>query len=437
MKYYFKILLLSFGIGIFNILIYLFLLQFQIAPNGGYIPQEFVEISLIILGIPLQFIVLTVVSLIFKKNNIAILVTSCLFVVACFLINWFTSTHQRREYNDAAEERRIFRKTEELNYDTAISTPEGYPIKLLSQGYLSTIVEGKGYQVGYFLTDEVYSENWGSGPTDGSGGAVPDSLKLYWFSFLENKYYRLNTKLDKRKISDYFKKGYEYDNIGNLEKTTRANYQDLTAGIAPGGDVALWISSPNDIRIIDVFKAKEVSFENIGKDDIVKDNEIKKVLSDTCTCEEVDRLQFRRIVHNNTPIPYGIWTKKYLEKFNWKIAVSNLEPIKYEMYFHFYNGERFSLYNEKISALKHQKQVVPEHIAFTFFENKKTYKAYFEFDEDEIFNNFKKLTKENPSEPIDIILNFNSDFTKSTIKLKSKYKTLDFVKMKSLEVSEN
>lgn len=426
--------MLSVGIGIFNFLMYLFLLQFQIASFN-----ETAYFTFLILGvIPVQFIMLALVAFISKKNKPTVFVTSGLFIVTCFLFIWFNTKYARHAYRDAVEEKQLYHKTEQKEYNIGISTPEGYPIKLMTNGSgFSVIIDGKGYHAGKFKTNKVYSENWGNGPSDGLGIAIPDSLKLYWFSFLENKYYGLSTKLDKTKISDYFKKGYQYDRIGNLEEIVTADYQDLLVGIAPGGDVVLWISSSNDTREINVFKAKEINPNQFKSYyiDLVEKDEIKTVLSDTCTC--IDNPLLKKIVHQKKPINFGIWTEKYRKKFNWKVAVNTLEPIKSQLKFYFYNGERFSFYNERISSIKYQRQLIPEGIVFTFFENKKRYKAYFEFDEDEIFNNFKKLTQSNPNEPIDIVLNINPNFTTASIELKSKDKTLNFEKMKTIKINAN
>lgn len=55
MKYYFKLFLLSAGVGAVNILIFIFLLQFQIVHNSGYLPQELVTVGIILIAIPIEF----------------------------------------------------------------------------------------------------------------------------------------------------------------------------------------------------------------------------------------------------------------------------------------------------------------------------------------------------------------------------------------------
>lgn len=435
MKHYFKIFLLSVGIGFFNILMYTVFLQIQIVPSNLYFPQEIIGFGLILLSIPIQFALLSLISFLFKKNKLALLIASGFFIVSCFLILWFTSVDERRSYNQEAKQRQRYSKTEQRDYNTRISTPEGYPIKLLTDGGdLSVIIDGQGYRAGQFETD-VFSETWGNGWGNGTGSSVPDSLKILWFSFVENKYYGLNAKLDKTKISNYFKNGYKKVELNDAQESTLAkqgDYKDLIAGIAPGGDVVVWLSGRKDTREIGVFKGKELNSDQFKEYDIVKEDEIKKVLRDTCTCK--DNTQFRKIVHNKKPIPFGTWTTKYREKLNWKVDINSLEPTKSELELYFYNGENFSLFNEEVTKSRHQNQAVPSYIIFHFLKNKQEYKAFFQFDEDEIFSNFKTLTKENRDELLDIVLNFNENFTTATVKIKSKNKTLDFAKMKTLQI---
>lgn len=439
MKYYLKLFALSVAIGFINILIMLSLLQIQIVSHSSYIPVELFVGFLILMAIPVQFIILILIAFIFKRNQLAIAITSGLLVVTCFFILWFGSEDERYQYEQYRKNEQIYDRTEKYHYEQGISTPEGYPIKLL-RGEFTLAVRGDHNLNTRLETDKVYSENWGNGETtfrsfDGPKAVLHDSLHLYWYSFLENKYYELNTKLNKTKISNCFKTGYEYDRSGKLEEITKADYNQLIAGIAPGGDVVLWISSFNDTKEIEVFKAKEINVKNVVRYDTVTNEERKKVLSDTCTCK--DDPQFRKIVNNNKPIPFGIWTGKYRKKFNWKMDINSFGQTKSALKFYFFNGEEYSVYKLETAKIKYQKQVLPNYIKFTFLKNKKIYKAYLEFDENEIFSHFDKLTYENPDEPIDIELDINSDLTQTTIKLRSKDKTLDFKKMKTAEIDSD
>lgn len=433
MKYYFKIFLLSVVIGIINILIFLFLLQFQIVHNSSYISQEVFTFFLILLAIPLQFLLLLVVSFIFKRNLSAIVISSGLMIMVCIVLLWDTSTVERQTYNDE----QVFNNTEQYDYQQGISTPEGYPIKLLPGSQFTIAVQGDRTPYTLLETAKVYSVNWGNGDTtfkssDGPDIVLPDRLELYWFSFLENKYYKLSTKLNKAQISEYFKKGFKRDYSGNLDTISKSNYRELIAGIAPGGDVVLWISGANNTKELEVFKADLIDTKENEIHHAVEKDEIKEVLKDTCTCK--DNVQFRKIVNNGKPIPIGIWTNKYRKKYNWKVEINHFGQTKSSLDLSFFNGEQYELFNEEVVKMKYQKQVLPDYLIYTFIKNHKKYEAYLEFDEDEVFSHFEKLDPNNSNESIDIVLNISPDLKQTTIQLRSKNRTLDFEKMKSVKI---
>lgn len=435
MKYYLKLFLLSTAIGFINILLFLYLLQFKTIHNSSYISVELGIIFLILLSILLQFLILLVISFLFKRNLIALVTTSVLFIVICSVILFMT-------YSDDTEQFRSnknFKPTESYDYLQGISTPEGYPIKLLiGSGF--NIPADQDRKSNYFLeSNKVYSSEWGVGNTTfisyNRSHAAPSSLRLYWYSYLENKYYLLNTNIDSSKISNSFKKGFKRDVKGTLtnKESIIANYNALITGIAPGGDVVLWMSGSVANTEIGFYKANEINSKEIKDYDIVTDNERKTVLNDTCAC--IDRSQFRKIVNEGKPIPFGIWTNKYRKKFNWKLTINDFGQTKSALNFYFFNGENYALYNEDVIRLNYQNQVLPSLIKFTFIKDKLKYVVFIEFDENEIFNNFEKLTKINKDEPIDVVLNIASDLKQAKIELKSKDKTLYFEALKKLKIN--
>lgn len=433
MKYYFKIFLLSLAIGIVNTLIFFLFLQFQIIHNSSYIRQELLTVGLILSAIPIQFLLLLLVSFFFKRNRTALKMTSLLFILVCIFTLWATSSEERSRYSNE----RVYSQTEKYDYQQGISTPEGYPIQLLSESRFTLAMKGDRNPVTLLETGKVYSNQWGNGEStfkssDDGDVVLPDSLKLYWYSFVEDKYYALNTALDKALLSSYFKKGFRHDISGKLEETIQGKYNELIAGIAPGGDVVLWISSFNDTREIAVFKAKEISASTLKDYDIIQKDVRNEVLNDTCTCE--DNIQFRKIAHRNSPIPFGIWVNKYRTKFNWKIGINDFGQTKMGLKFRFFNGERLQLFNEEITQQIQQKSPLPEYLNLSFFKEEKKYNAYLEFDEQELYDTFEMLAYGNPDEPLILKLDINSGLTQTRVEVQSKGKTLSLKKMKAVEI---
>lgn len=279
MNYYFKILLISTFIGFINILIYFTILQISIVHNSSIIPKELGVIFFILIAIPIQFLILLVVGYFFDRSDTAIFIASFLFILTCSLVLWLTSENERAVFNN----QQIYNQTEKYEYQQGISTPEGYPIKLLSGSNFSVAVKSHRNPSTLLETNKVYSTEWGNAEStfksEMSGKiGVPNSLNLYWYSYLENKYYELNTTIDQEKISAYFKKGFTRDNKGKLTnaESVKGKYNQLFAGIAPGGDVVLWIAGVNQTDEIGIFKANEISATNIKEDDIVTEEARKK-----------------------------------------------------------------------------------------------------------------------------------------------------------------
>ncbi|SKB60354.1 Protein of unknown function [Sphingobacterium nematocida] len=432
MKYYLKIFLLSVAIGIVDILIYLFFLQFQIIHNSSYVPQELFVIVLILSAIPIHFVILFLVSFLFKRNRKALKITSALLILICIFALWGTSGEERARYSNEM----AYAKTEKYNYQQGIATPEGYPIQLLSESRFAISVKGDRNPVTLLETGKVYSNQWGVGQStfkssDDGDIVLPDSLNLYWYSFLEDKYYALNTAVDKAMLSNFFKKGFRHDINGTLEETIQGKYDELIAGIAPGGDVVLWISSFNDTREIAVFKAEEINRTTLKDYDVVREDVRKEVLNDTCSCE--DNRQFRRIVNHNSPIPFGIWTGKYRSKFNWKVEITDFGQTKMGLKFGFFNGERYQLFNEAIIQQTLEQRPLPEYLLLTFFKDGKKYNAYLEFDEQELYNTFKLLAYD-PNESLILRVSISSDLKQTSVTLQAKGKSLSLENMKAVEI---
>lgn len=434
MKYYLKIFLLSCAVAFVNIVIYLFLLQFQIVHNSSYVPIEALNIFLILVAIPVQFLILVLID-VFSKRNKSVRMISCgIFIVICGVLLWATSGEERSRYRNE----QVYNKTEKYDYELGISTPEGYPVKLLTDSRFSIPIRGDRNPVTLLETNKVYSIKWGLGDMTFKSHAegditLPDSLNLLWYSYLEDKYYELKTPLDKNKISEYFKKTLQFDIGGNIDEIIPTKYKELVAGIAPGGDVVLWISGVDNTKELQVFKAREFSVKNIKDYDLVNAEDRKEVLNDTCACP--DNLQFRRIVHNDKPIPFGIWTNKYRTKYNWKISINTIGQTKSKLDFRLFNGEEDALYNDDVSKMQYQKRALPSYIYYIFIGNKKKYKVYIPFDEDEIYSYFNQIAAENPEQPIDIQIDINNTLKKVIVRLQAKNQTLTFKNEK--DISQN
>ncbi len=429
MNYYYKILLLSAIIGVVDIIILFVLQQFQLIRNSGYTSLAFTSFLLILIAIPVQFVLLLIIGFISERNQEIILSSSVVFVVVCFLILWFISSKARANYNN--EE--IYKRSEKYDYSQSISVPKGYPIQLLYDSHFGLSVTSY-FQNSALKTNTIYSGSWGIGDMSSHSGnfVLPDSLKLFWYSYVEDKYYDLHTKLDKDKIRTFFKEGYKVNRNGDLTTLSKSNYKELIAGITPGGTVVLWISGYNETKEVQVFEANEVPNAKIEQCNLISEEERQIVLNDTDPTG--NNIAFSKLGSSNEIIPFTSWINKYEKTCKWKVEVTDFGQNKVAMHFIFFNGERSTLYNEEVTKMDYDKQSLPHELHFNFIQNHKKYKLYLEFDENEIMEYVDSLTNSNPSEPITITITISADLNGTSIQIHSKHKTFHFSKMKKVKI---
>lgn len=157
-------------------------------------------------------------------------------------------------------------KTEKFEWDGDATAPEGYPMWIiyphgfiLSSGYQAVIPNETEMQDGW----ERSARSWSVGE---SNKAMPDSLKIAWYSLTENKFYKGSFKMPQEKIYKLFKDGYLIYGIDtkklvyegyNKKELHKETFSALTVGLAPKGMVVVWASGQNKIEIAR-FQAEEV-----------------------------------------------------------------------------------------------------------------------------------------------------------------------------------
>lgn len=83
--------------------------------------------------------------------------------------------------------------------------------------------------------------------------APPVQLDIAWYGFIEDKFYQGQFTLPTAQIVAKFNSGIT-DPDGN-----RQNYNRLTVGVAPGGDVSLWVGAERIVHQIAAFRASETT----------------------------------------------------------------------------------------------------------------------------------------------------------------------------------
>ncbi|AIM37519.1 hypothetical protein KO02_13075 [Sphingobacterium sp. ML3W] len=283
---------------------------------------------------------------------------------------------------------RKWSSSEKYYWEPAISCPEGYPVRVVQGQFL--IGSWSRNNALPYINDKLYDGRWGLGITsfisqDQGKMVMPDSVHVTWYSVVENSFYKLNVALDKEKITNLFKNGFEAKNHNGLFHGT---YDEITLGLAPGGDVALWVGS-------NWGKAIEVSFYKAQKMDSVQiEPDRRQVIQEELASIRKSNEWVEQVLTADNPIPYDKWRKKYRQAYEWRLQfVKNGALNDPEVQVGFFNGEELSITDSLLSEKNFPVQALPASLFLKYTSGDgKTKRDYVVLDEEDIFKAFEKLT---------------------------------------------
>ena len=128
------------------------------------------------------------------------------------------------------------------------------------------------------------------------------------------------------------------------------------------------------------------------------------------------------------PVPYGLWDT-YRQKYHWQLRFLFLHNEKIErVTLRLYNGEKEELYGEAetdkypiipefLRWTTHKERAIPKLISFRYVVDNEEYGCTIKFDEEEIFNTFKRILGDNPNAPITVQIYVNTDRARATVEL--------------------
>lgn len=283
---------------------------------------------------------------------------------------------------------RKWRNSEKYEWEPAISNPEGYPVR---------VVEGRFFIESWSrnnafpdIDNKFYDSRWGIGrstfmSSDQGRLVMPDSLRLTWYSVVEDCYYKLHVALDKEKISNLFKKGFEAKNHNGVFHQT---YDEIIVGLAPGGATALWVGG-------NWGNAVEVSFYQAQKIDSTKIELGQRQMIQ----EELGRLRASKdwVEQGHTadkPLPYDKWRKKYRTPYAWRLQfVKDVALNNPEVEIEFFNGEEVTIIDSLLPEQNFPAHALPYSLFLTSTgTDGKTKRDYIPLDEEDIYNAFERLT---------------------------------------------
>lgn len=311
--------------------------------------------------------------------------------------------------------------SEKYVWESGVTTPEGFPVKMIV-GYFKLDSKSKNAPFKSFGWG-VFHAKWGDGfsaHSDDGESVVPDSLNVTWYSMVENKFYHLETALDKEKISKLLKEDFKIKREDGLENWNRTS---ITAGLAPGGTVAVWVNGIMGASTeLAVFKAIEIPSSKIDS------HSLQDCVDEVAEARKDSRnLWIKNLDDKNFKIPYGKWSTQYRKKYNWRFECKSEFPLDSAMVnVALFNGEAYHIAANDLSEKKFEMKALPNGFSIQYYDTKgeDNYLSA-DFNEQDIFKKFEQLNKDNGNEQITMICNIDKSGSITSIILKSKRQSLN------------
>jgi hypothetical protein len=205
---------------------------------------------------------------------------------------------------------------------------------------------------------------------------APKFILISWLSLVEKKFYAVVDGLPKEKIDELLSE--------KNDKTKQPKYDTLVAGMAPHGNLAIWLSGNGITTEVAWMQGKEVPVEMkdfAPNSKLSKEEYAEKALAE---CKEAHK----NVQNNGLPNPTLF--KQYMQKFNYRITpkfenAATLEKIEC----FYYNGE-LNTTNSGEHA-ENAMRAKPHKIALHWRTGKIQYSGYFWTDETKIIETFAKF----------------------------------------------
>lgn len=179
-------------------------------------------------------------------------------------------------------------------WELIVSCPKFYA----ADNYQVSLLNKKKKGYAFVNSDDI--EEWGGLPTDIDSNIdykyVPDSLIVNWNCSVDMLSYELKTKLPREKMLQFF------ENPLKKEDGSIISYNKIVVGMAPGGNVTVWMRAVNVLTEIGKFKAENKGIYKEG------DIEHQKNMNEFYKSKEFinSEANIFRYFHG---IPYKAWEK--------------------------------------------------------------------------------------------------------------------------------
>jgi hypothetical protein len=210
---------------------------------------------------------------------------------------------------------------------------------------------------------------------------LPTKIDISYFSYAEDKFYGGAFSLPYEKISNLFREGVHSAITG--EKIT---YQNIIVGVAPAGEISIWLMADGEVLQVANFKAKE---QKIDWKSVTEDDEIHRSVYIRETLEEsLSKEQFSELAQNG--IPYA-QLEAHGKQYSWNPEVTGAKPT--HIWLKTYNGECEFINLLKGGRTRRNLRAAPKHIDIDWQDKAgATFTGDITFNEDEVLKAYQKLS---------------------------------------------
>lgn len=277
------------------------------------------------------------------------------------------------------------------------NAPKEYPMRI----YSGIFYAGKN-PVNAVPSGSIINYGWGeTGSIESSGEDLkeaPDTLRLTWISFTENKNYTGKFPLNVKLIDSLLSTGYPAEDLPSGHE----EYFYFKVGMAPGGVVVLWLGGPGKQVEVGRYQGKETNdvdwkSEIPGYDGTMEEYG-KHIIADLP--KEVQQ----QIADHK--IPYGKWDH-WRRHFSWKpVITGDVKILSLSMFM--FNKEMEFLMAKRLNPAGYiQRGAIEKLYIFWVDHKKRERRSQIDFDETETDQIFSALK---PGTHSDLLLHVTNDY---------------------------
>lgn len=270
---------------------------------------------------------------------------------------------------------------EKFDWKASDSAPENHLMQIIKGDFFYP-EEGSLY----IPTKAILKKGWGKPESSHLVGPdlkpLPNRLEIVFFSYLENEFYRGDFELPYDKILKLFQDGFY-----SLKAAKQTTFTQITAGVAPGGVVAVWLKGTGNTTEVFYGKAKKVKgdWKSVYHlDDYTREEFVRSELEDNLNSDVLSSF-----IKNG--IDFNQWDK-FRKRYDWTPVLNIPNPLSHIRQYINFNGEVGYMEYPLDESKNNKTRVVPKEIYYVWKNPQGLILGLkYTFNENEIFNAFEKL----------------------------------------------